>query len=55
MKAKMKNKIITLARNEKFYTRLLISYLVIAMVFIINEFTNKYDIPRVILAIFFFF
>lgn len=52
MKAKMKNKIITLARNEKFYTRLLISYLVIAMVFIINEFTNKYDIPRVILAIF---
>ena len=41
MKAKMKNKIITLARNEKFYTRLLISYLVIAMVFIINEFTNN--------------
>ena len=52
MKAKMKNKIIALARNDKFYTRLLISYLVIAMVFIINEFTNKYDIPRVILAIF---
>ena len=34
MKAKMKNKIIALARNDKFYTGLLIGSLIIGILFI---------------------
>ena len=52
MKAKMKNKIITLARNEKFYTGLLIVFLIIGIPLIIDLFTDFFNIPRVILAIF---
>ena len=54
MKAKMKNKIITLARNDKFYTGLLIGSLIIGILFIIDVSTDFFDIPRVIVVIFAF-
>lgn len=54
MKAKMKNKIITLARNEKFYTRLLIVFLIIGIPLIIDLFTDFFNIPRVVVVIFAF-
>ena len=54
MKAKMKNKIIALARNDKFYTGLLIGSLIIGILFIIDVFTDFFDIPRVIVVIFAF-
>ena len=54
MKAKMKNKIITLARNVKFYTGLLIGFLIIGILFIIDVSTDFFDIPRVIVVIFAF-
>lgn len=54
MKAKMKNKIIALARNVKFYTGLLIGFLIIGILFIIDVSTDFFDIPRVIVVIFAF-
>lgn len=54
MKAKMKNKIIALARNDKFYTGLLIGSLIIGILFIIDVSTDFFDIPRVIVVIFAF-
>lgn len=54
MKAKMKNKIIALARNDKFYTGLLIGFLIIGILFIIDVSTDFFDIPRVIVVIFAF-
>lgn len=54
MKAKMKNKIIALARNDKFYTGLLIGFLIIGILFIIDVATDFFDIPRVIVVIFAF-
>ena len=54
MKAKMKNKIIALARNDKFYTGLLIGSLIIGILFRIDVFTDFFDIPRVIVVIFAF-
>ena len=54
MKAKIKNKIIALARNDKFYTGLLIGFLIIGILFIIDVSTDFFDIPRVIVVIFAF-
>ena len=54
MKARMKNKIIALARNDKFYTGLLIGSLIIGILFIIDVSTDFFDIPRVIVVIFAF-
>lgn len=54
MKAKMKNKIIALARNDKFYTGLLIGFLIIGILFIIDVFTDFFNIPRVVDVIFAF-
>ena len=54
MKAKIKNKIIALARNDKFYTGLLIGFLIIGILFIIDVSTDFFNIPRVIVVIFAF-